>query len=58
MSGVQESNKIYIKCTGVDQKIHICEPHLKETKCGVKVDTKNVSDRDYKAKFSCYECTF
>lgn len=49
--------KIYIDCVGVDNKLHICEPHLNITKCGVVVRNKKLSKSD-KEKYNCYECTY
>jgi hypothetical protein len=58
MSGVIESEKFYIPCVGVDEKIHVCEAHKTTTKCGVKVISKEVTPKDRTNYFSCYECTF
>lgn len=50
--------KVYIPCLGVDEKWHLCEPHLDVCKCGVKVKTKNVGHMDRNEHYSCYECTY
>jgi len=51
-------DEIYISVIGVDRKIHTAKPHSKTTECGIKILSKNVTKKDYKDKFSCYECTF
>jgi len=54
---VEENNKTYISCIGVDNKIHVCEPHENVTKCGVKIKTKKTEKNDC-LRYSCYECTY
>lgn len=54
-------NLITVECVGIDNNIHICEPHLSVAICGCKVKSKKQSTIE-KAKidgvFSCYECTY
>lgn len=49
---------IYIKCIGKDEKIHTCEPNKSETKCGQKIKSKKVQDRDYDVRVSCPQCSY
>lgn len=55
---VEEKEPVFILCVGVDRKIHICEPHKDETKCGVKVLKKNISSHEHVTLYSCWECTY
>jgi hypothetical protein len=52
-----ENEEIFINCIGVDNKKHVCEPHLEITKCGVKIKRKTLNRTDVN-KFSCYPCTY
>lgn len=47
-----------VRCIGSDRKVHVREPHKRETYCGVPVLKSNPSDRDCVGLFSCYECTY
>ena len=49
--------EIFIYCLGVDDKIHVCQPHLDVCACGMKVKRKKLDDPD-QGRFSCYECTY
>ncbi len=51
------ASKIFIPCIGVDNKQHVCEPHLKVCLCGVKVKRKKILKYDNRL-YWCYECTF
>jgi hypothetical protein len=53
-----KEEKQEINCIGVDEKLHVCLPWKKETRCGLKVKTKIVKGQDYTKRFSCYECTY
>ena len=54
-----KDDKIYIEVLGVDRKKHIAEPHLKTTKCGIKILYKYIpKSKDGDRYFSCYECTY
>lgn len=53
-----EDKIVHINCIGVDEKIHVCEPHSDICKCGVKVRTKKLSLYENVSRFSCYECTY
>lgn len=50
----------YIDCIGIDNKLHICEPHSDVCKCGVKVKVngKKVHKTDFDKYYSCYGCTY
>lgn len=52
-----EENK-YIRCIGVDDKIHVCLPDATTCKCGVKIKRKKLFKNDNINRFSCYECTY
>ncbi len=52
------TEKVYVPCIGVDDKIHIYYPDKNECRCGVKVKKKVVTKKDYNFHFSCYECTY
>jgi len=47
----------FIRCIGVDGKLHVCEPHKDTCKCGVKVAIKK-SEQNNQQRYSCYECTY
>jgi len=47
-----------IICIGVDFMLHVCFPWEKKTICGIKVKSKEVRDRDYRKRCSCYECSW
>jgi len=49
---------IYIKCIGEDEKIHTCEVDKTVTKCGKKIKSKKVRERDYDLRFSCGDCSY
>ena len=48
---------VSVRCIGVDNRQHECEPHKDTCLCGVKVKRKKPLRDDYKL-FSCYECTY
>ncbi len=48
---------VSVRCVGVDNKQHECEPHRDTCICGVKVKRKKLLKYDYRL-FSCYECTY
>ena len=49
-------DKIYVDCIGVDNKLHVCQPHLDTCKCGMKVKRKKLVLKDWDKYCSCYEC--
>lgn len=51
-----ECGKVAIDCIGIDGKLHRCEPHESETKCGVEVKRKKNIDRTKLC--GCWECTY
>jgi hypothetical protein len=50
------NKKIFIRCVGIDDKIHVCEPSQSKTKCGIKVKNKKMNEDKF--RYSCYECTY
>lgn len=48
----------YVECIGVDDLIHVCEPHKDVCKCGIKVKRKKLLKNDFVLLYSCYECTY
>jgi hypothetical protein len=48
---------VMLRCVGVDNKQHTCEPHKDTCYCGVKVKRKKLLKNDG-LLFSCYECTY
>jgi len=48
---------VSVRCVGVDNKQHVCEPHEDTCICGVKVKRKKLLKYDG-LLFSCYECTY
>jgi len=51
-----EKEIVTIICIGVDEKLHVCLPWMKTTKCGVSVKKKIVKDQDYTKRFWCGDC--
>jgi len=51
-----KTETIFITCIGIDNKIHVCEPHSKTCKCGVKVKRKKLLKNDYNLYFWCFDC--
>ena len=47
----------YIRCVGVDGKIHECDPSKDVCRCGIKVLKKRLDRDDYK-RFDYYKCTY
>jgi len=52
-----DSDYVFISCLGRDGKIHACRTYETLTACGKTVKSKIVTPRDFKSRFSCYECT-
>lgn len=48
---------IFVRCIGIDDKIHECEPDKNICRCGIKVKSKKLQTFDY-LRSSCYECTY
>lgn len=46
----------YVECIGVDDLIHICEPHKDKTICGIKVKRKKMLRDDFVVRYSCGGC--
>ena len=54
---IMNEEKIFIKCLGKDDKIHVCEPHSEKTLCGVSIKRKKLCKKDFQ-KYSCYKCSY
>ena len=51
-----KKNTILIRCIGIDNRIHFCEPYLDKTICGIKVRRKKILSHDYERFYWCFEC--
>jgi hypothetical protein len=46
-----------VRCVGIDNKQHICDPTKDVTSCGIAIRRKKLRPNDHKL-YSCYECTY
>ena len=49
--------KTTIRVLGVDNKIHMAEPHEDKCLCGANIKRKKLLPSDNKL-YSCYQCTY
>lgn len=46
-----------VRCVGIDNKQHTCDPTKDVTSCGISIRRKKFLPNNYKL-YSCYECTY
>lgn len=46
-----------VRCVGIDNKQHTCDPTKDVTNCGIVIRRKKLRLDDHKL-YSCYECTY
>jgi len=57
MRGNKMKGSVIVRCIGVDNKQHQCEPNKDTCLCGISVKRKKCLRDDYMLS-SCYKCTY